>query len=300
MYNILLEASGSLTSGYLIKAIQQAGHRAIASDINQDIAARYLADEFLLMPSKHDSQLWEKITKMIIDNKIHIVLPSLDETLLEWSIRTEFYSRMGVHVITSAPATIEVCQDKWKTYEFFIRHGIPTPPTSLSQDYNLLKPRYGRGGQGVRFLAPGESVTMDQMITQQAVEGEEFTVDVFVDRHGDPVYIVPRQRWMVREGKSTGGIVVHDPEIIQWIHVICQKLRFQGPINVQCFRCTDGTLKFLEINPRVAGGMALGFAATENWFKLITDHFVNHNNVHPKPVQYGMKMLRYYDEVFVS
>ena len=28
------------------------------------------------------------------------------------------------------------------------------------------------------------------------------------------------------------------------------------------------SILFIEVNPRIGGGMALGFAATENWFDL--------------------------------
>ena len=47
------------------------------------------------------------------------------------------------------------------------------------------------------------------------------------------------------------------------------------------------------------GGMALGFAATENWINLIVEHFIENKSIHPKPIQYGMRMLRYYAEIFV-
>ena len=67
--------------------------------------------------------------------------------------------------------------------------------------------------------------------------------------------------------------MVNHPQIIKWVKRICKQIPF-GPINIQCFICKDGSVKFVEINPRIAGGMALGFAATENWINLIVDHFI--------------------------
>src|SRR5262249_42012383 len=99
--------------------------------------------------------------------------------------------------------------------------------------------------------------------------------------------------------KSIGGEVVDQPEIDRWVRRICRYAKFQGPINLQCFVNKAGKIRFTEINPRIAGGMALGFAATENWIKLAVDHFVRGRKIASKPVSYGLRMMRYYAEVFV-
>lgn len=295
---ILTEASGSLTSAYLIKAIQEAGFKCIASDINPECSGRILADDFILMPAKDDANLWGKIVPDLIQQQINVVIPSFDETLLGWAKRKKELMQQGIYVVLSEEPTIEIFQDKWLTYRFFSENGIPTPLTSLTQEYPLIKPRHGRGGYGVKVVT--EKTNMAGMISQELVEGEEYTVDVFCDQKSRPVYIVPRKRLGVRDGKSTGGIVVNQVEIIRWVEKICHIISFIGPINMQCFLGKDGTIKFIEINPRIAGGMALGFAATENWVNLIVDHLINGKIIKPKPIKFGMKMMRYYAEVFLS
>lgn len=142
---------------------------------------------------------------------------------------------------------------------------------------------------------------MDGMISQELLTGQEYTVDVLCNKDSQPVYIVPRKRIGVKEGKSTGGVTVNHSEIIYWIKKICSQLAFEGPINIQCFDCNEAGIKFTEINPRIAGGMALGFAATENWIPLLVKHFVYGKEIsNMKPIQYGMMMRRFYAEVFVS
>lgn len=298
MLKILTEASGSLTSGYLLKAIKDAGHRSVASDIDPECVGRYLADDFILLPSKDDPDLWPQTIKAMVDHGVEIVIPSLDEMLLGWSRRKSEIAQHGIHVIISPEQTIQVFQDKWLTYQFFRSAGIPAPRTSLEQEYPLVKPRMGRGSRGVRVTS--EPVSMDGMVSQELVEGEEYTVDVFCDRLSQPVYIIPRKRLGVSQGKSTGGIVVDQPVIRKWVLEICRQIQFIGPINMQCFLLNDGTVQFIEVNPRVAGGMALGLAASENWIRLIVDHLVLGKQVEPKPIIYGLMMRRYYAEVFVS
>lgn len=297
MLKILTEASGSLTSAYLIKAIKDAGFLAIGSDIDSDSVGRFLADEFITVPRKDDPNLWPILVKLLLENKIDIVLPSLDETLAGWAERKDEMMEFGTRVIISDYKTVQTFTDKWMTYLFFRDTGIPTPRTSLKQDFPLVKPRKGRGAVGVKVVA--EPLSMEGMISQELITGEEYTVDVFCDIGSRPVYIVPRKRIGVRDGKSTGGVVVHHPEIIKFVKRICSSIDFLGPLNIQCFVCTDGSVKFIEINPRIAGGMALGFAATENWVRLMVEHFVEGRPIRPKPIQYGMKMKRYYAEVFI-
>lgn len=293
---ILVEASGSLTSAYLIKSIRQANAEAIGSDVVDLTCAKCLADGFVKMPLKNDPELWGKIKKIIQLNRIDIIIPSFDEMLIGWAERKAEFDDIGCRVIISPLKAISICQDKWKTYEFFKSIGIPTPKTSLNQLYPLVKPRTGRGGQGVKIEE--KMIDMTDMISQEVVTGDEFTVDVFFDRDHQPVYIIPRRRFGVVNGKSTSGEVIENKLITDYIITIAKNVLFVGPINFQCFVDED-CVTFIEINPRIAGGMALGFAASENWVNLILENIMLGNKINPKPISYGMKMIRYYSECFV-
>lgn len=294
---ILLEASGSLTAAYLIKAVQDAGCIALASDISDECYARGLTSYFTLMPKAKDKNLWEKIEEILDSYKVQIVIPSLDETLLEWAKRKKYFEKKNISIIISDENVIETFQDKWLTYLFFKENNIPTPETSLEQKYSLIKPRFGRGSNGI-FIAK-ENVNMEGNISQELIHGTEYTIDVFCDNQHRPIYIVPRKRINVKEGKSTAGIVVKHKKIENYVRKICKATKFIGPINMQCFELENGEIKFIEINPRIAGGMALGFAATENWIPLIISNLINKKEIHPVEVKYGLKMMRYYSEVFM-
>ena len=296
MLKILTEASGSLTSGYLIKAINEVGYHAIASDVDENIASKYLASSFIKMPNVKDGDLWTKTEELLFHHKVNVVIPSLDETLLEWALRKEYFFKKVSHVIISRPDTIRIFQDKWLTYQFCMENDIPTPKTSLEQIYPLIKPRLGRGSQGIQLTE--KPIEMTGMISQEYISGKEYTVDVLCDQSSNPVYIVPRLRLNVKEGKSVYGITVYHEKIIQYVKKICGIISFQGPINIQFMENDNDDIKLIEINPRIAGGMALGFAATENWISLIVNHFIYQKKIEPKQIKYGLKMMRYYEEIF--
>jgi len=293
---VLTDASGSLTGAYLVNAIKETGALVVASDIDSTCYAKYLADEFIQMPLSNDVKLWNKIEKLLEEYQINIVIPSLDETLIDWALRKSYFAKKNTHVLISNEEVIKTFQDKWQTYQFFKKNGIPSPLTSLKQDYPLIKPRYGRGSVGV-FVTTDE-VSMEGNISQELIEGTEYTVDVFCNKESYPVYIVPRQRLNVKDGKSTAGVVIKHDRITEYVKKICEATNFIGPINIQCFETKEGEIQFIEINPRIAGGMALGFAATENWIKLLIEHFIYHKEIYPVEVKYGLKMKRYYSEVF--
>ena len=294
---ILTEASGSLVSAYLIKAIQDAGHEAVASDVSPEVAGRYLADDFIRMPDAADPDLWPQTGRLLDEHRIDLVIPSFDGTLLGWAQRR--FDPAGEHptrVMVSDPRVVETFTDKWLAARFFAAHDIPTPRTSLSQEHALVKPRLGRGGKGI--LITDERVDMAGMISQEVASGDEYTVDVLCDLAGEPLYVVPRTRGLVRDGKSTQGVVVDHPEVDAVVRRLCEAARFRGPVNVQVFADGDD-VTVIEVNPRVAGGMALGFAATENWIPLICRMLEERPVAANAPVAWGMQMMRFYAEVFV-
>ena len=296
---IMTEAAGCLASASGFKSIREAGYSVIGTDANSECYAKHLVDEFYCVPYAFDPKSKEFLFNLAIEKKIDLVIPSLDEGMIRWAEMADDLKKRGVSVAISSVDTVKICEDKWLTYLKFKESGIPTPKSSLKNEYPLVKPRLGRGGSGIHINEP--DVDMEDMISQELLSGTEYTTDVFCNLNNEPIYIVPRQRIGVKEGKSTGGIVVEQKDIIEGIKKICKAIPFVGPFNAQCFVSSTGEVKFTEINPRLGGGTALGMAATENWFPLMVETFVNRKVVQAKfPVRYGMKMGRYYAEVFYS
>lgn len=147
---VLIEASGCLTSTYMIDSIKSAGHLVCGSDIDSFNASYAYCDDFILMPRADSPTLWEEVSALLLAHKIDVVIPTLDESLLGWSERKEYFASLGIAILLSPPHTIETFIDKWRTYRFFRKIGIPTPNTALYHHYGILKPRYGRGGSGIQ------------------------------------------------------------------------------------------------------------------------------------------------------
>lgn len=296
---VLIEAAGSPVVNWLIKAVKDNRDIPVASDIAEESVGKFLAGEFITVPPHNDPELWDFLEQMLVAAKIDLVIPSLDETLALWAAKKEYLaSKYGINVVISEKETIDIFLDKYRTYLFFVENQIPTPRVSLRQEYPLIKPRTGRGGKGVRVVED-EKISMEGMISQELLSGQEYTVDCLIDHKGKPVYIVPRKRLKVTEGKSVYGVVTRHERIIDLVEKVCKAIRFFGPINIQCF-ATEKGIMFTEINPRIGGGMALGLAATENWITLIEEYLLPGKEIkEKKEIKYGLRMYRYYEEVFV-
>lgn len=293
---IFVEATGSLVSHGLIEPIRESGNICVASDASDESIGRFLADEFYQVPLATAENYTDELLDILIEKKIDMVIPTLDDALLKWdSIRSVLESN-GITLAISDKSVLDICQDKWNTYKCFIENGIPTPKTSIAQEYELIKPRNGRGGNGIQII--NRPVDMTGMISQELLQGIEYTIDVFCNIDHEPIYIVPRKRLGVKEGKSTGGVVVYRPDMDKIVRRICSVIPFTGAINIQCFNTSEG-LKFTEINPRFGGGTVLGMKATENWIDLTVRTFKGHEIVRScRPIDYGLKMGRYYAEIF--
>ncbi len=81
--NIFIEATGSLTSNYLIKAINDAGYMSVGSDISDFNHGKQLCSDFIIMPKVDDDGLWDKTKKLLLKHNVNIVIPSLDETMIK-------------------------------------------------------------------------------------------------------------------------------------------------------------------------------------------------------------------------
>ena len=206
--------------------------------------------------------------------------------------KKEFFKKLQCKVHISSPTVLKIFQDKWETYKFFKKNAIPTPKTSLENVFPVTKPRLGRGSVGVEYNNIDRS--MVGLISQEFCEGQEFTVDVFLINN-EPVYIIPRRRLRVVNGKSTIAEVFKSEKIEEIVRKICKICKFTSAINLQGFM-TGSDVKLIEINPRFGGGTALGFAASENWLSLLVNSVPK--NWSPKPIKYGTKMTRFYDEFF--
>jgi ATP-grasp domain. len=121
---------------------------------------------------------------------------------------------------------------------------------------------------------------INEPIVQDFIEGEEYTVDVFLDFQGNPITIVPRLRMAVRSGEILKGKIIKDRDIIEDITRLMKALKPIGHITVQLMKTKQG-IKYIEINPRFGGGAPMsiqsGADSCENLYRLLMGQILKYN-----------------------
>ena len=96
------------------------------------------------------------------------------------------------------------------------------------------------------------------MIVQEFLQGDEFTINIYVDANGELVAAIPHKRLSVRAGEVEKGCTVSRPDICE----IAEKLvaALPDPTGVMCFQLVDDHQRgprVFEINARFGGGYPL-------------------------------------------
>ncbi len=294
--NLLVEAVGSPAWPTLLPFLRPVAHRIVALEVDPLSVGAPLVDACILVPPYAELDSPELLLRICRDEGVDQVLPTVHEGLPLWAAHRETFRREGVEVVISPPETVAIFHDKWRTYEFFRDCGVPTPETSLDHLYELVKPRVGRGGQGLRRTRPGTE-SLEGCISQRFVRGREVSVDVLCDRAGRAVYSVQRERLAVESGLAVRARVIFDERIDRGVERIVSSARFLGIVNIQCFVEEEGVV-FTEVNPRIPGGLSLSLAATENWFARLR-RALDGAPFEPVAPKLGLTMLRHWSDVFV-
>lgn len=297
---VLVEGIGSMTFGPELKYYREINWNVVGIDISKENFGVYKCDNSYIVPKYSEEGCFESIEKVISEEKIDAVFPTINEGLPEWSRRKEYFrEKYNANVVISNKEAIDICTDKWKTYKFFCNNNIPTPETSLDMEFELLKPRIGRGSSGICYKKDVYiNFNMNGYISQKIVSGEEYTIDVLCDFDSKPIYIIPRKRLFTESGVSVKGVTVYNERLIEYTKMIIDKLKPIGIINIQCFKDND-EINFIEINPRLAGGSSLSFASSDNWFKAI-ECFINGDEYIAKEITYNNYMFRYYEDLIIN
>lgn len=218
----------------------------------------------------------EQLLDICKSDKIDLLIPTIDTDLFILSNNKERFSNIGVKVLISASEMVAVCRDKNLTSVFFRSCGVKAPDTYNDvNEYHgsfpcFIKPKDGSSSKDAFKINTLEDLfvysrRVEEYIIQPFIDGIEYTVDIFCDFDGNPIYIVPRERVAVRAGEVLKTKICLDQEMIRECKQIIEKFKPCGPITVQLIKDKKtGENYYIEINPRYGGGAPLSIKAGAN------------------------------------
>jgi carbamoyl-phosphate synthase large subunit len=318
MTTVLITGMGSTTAMSVVKGLRQQVEmplRIVGIDINRrfQIAGSSFCDLFYTVPNAVDEGYIPELLRICEVEGVQVLFPIIDIELEVIAAHVDMFRSKGVHVWISDLKTVQLCNDKYLTYRFFLENRVATPQTWLPEEvagreaamlYPLIvKPTNGVSSVDVfrvesAFELEETLKKVERPIVQEYLEGKEFTIDVVTDRDARLLAVVPRERIETKAGLSYKGKTVRNEKLIEQAGLIAQKLKIKGPCNIQC-RVNDGKAKFFEINPRFSGTLPLTIAAGVNSPLLLVKLALGE-----KPEQNyfdfraGVYMTRYWEEIF--
>lgn len=248
----------------------------IGADITDTAPALYFCDEIVIVPRIKD----EKYIPFLLDycekENIDCLIPTIDTDLLLLSKNKIAFEKIATKVLISAEEKVKLCRDKNYTADYFLSLGLKSPkPVHDVSAYRggfpaFIKPKDGSSSIDAYKANDEEDLKVyaekiGDYVIQPFINGTEYTIDIFCDYDGNPVYITPRERMAVRSGEVLKTKMVHDEVMISEMKKLIEDFKPCGQITVQLIREKNtGDDYYIEINPRFGGGAPESMKAGAN------------------------------------
>jgi carbamoyl-phosphate synthase large subunit len=298
--NILLSCAGC--RNYLIGFFKTAlaGHgQVFVSDSNPDAVSLQEADRGFILPRASHPEYFDRLLTICEQNQVDLLISLNDLELPLLAKQRDRFLKIGTVPIISDPAVIDICFDKWKTFQFLKENQIPAPKTYLSLvDARqaiatgeltfplVIKPRWGTASIGIEFpqddeelelayqlvkkrlnrtiLADISAIDPDRsVLIQEQIIGKEYGLDVINNLDGKHVATLAKRKLSMRGGETDRAITVNDPQLIDIGEKIGRNLQHIGNLDCDIFAGAQGYC-VLEMNPRFGGGYPFSHIAGAN------------------------------------
>jgi len=272
---------------YFKQTLGEDGEVHVCNSDDKTVAFHY-ADKSVISPLIYDDGYIPFLLNYCRENRIDILISLFDIDLLVLSKNKEKFAEIGTRVIVSDPETIEICNDKWKTYNFLKKNGFNVPKTYLKLEDTILaldrgeikypvivKPRFGCGSiamsiaedemallyyfrRNTRTINKSylkyESASEDEkIIYQEFLPGQEYGADVINDLNGNYKNVIVKKKIAMRAGETDISETVDEPVIKRELERLSSLTRHIANMDCDVF-LVDGKPYILEMNARFGGG----------------------------------------------
>lgn len=241
------------------------------ADITDSAPALQFCDKAVMVPKIKSEEYIPRLKEICREENIDAVIPTIDTDL--FVLAQNRYAFEKTLVIVSSPDKIKLCRDKRFTAEYFNSVGLESPhPVDDWKEYDndypaFIKPKDGSSSSFAYRVNNADELKafadhVPDYIIQPFIDGTEYTVDIFCDFEGNPVFITPRVRLAVRAGEVLKTEIRQDSRIIEEVKKLIDDYKPCGQITVQLIREKNtGKDYYIEINPRFGGGAPLSIKA---------------------------------------
>lgn len=315
MFNILVTGAGGGVGQGIIKSLKLIDDLAItiiAADMSELATGLYSADEACLVESCRSSSYLDSLANIFDKYSVDYYFPGTD---IELRFCAEYKdiikSKYGVHTVISSLETIEIADDKFKTYNFLKNNGFSHPKTEMLDQIMpenwtfpvIVKPAVGCRSIGVfkvNSMLDLEPHMKDPagVVIQECVGTEDDEYTCTIVKCGNDISPVLALKRVLRAGDTFRAAPVKSVVIESYVKDVASKLGIDGGCNFQLRLDQNGLPKIFEINSRFSGTTPfcsqLGFNPVEFYLK-------SHLGINYNPnIDYDSVVMRYWSEAVIS
>ncbi|MBD7917702.1 ATP-grasp domain-containing protein [Cellulomonas sp. Sa3CUA2] len=313
MTRVLVTGAGGPAGVAVIRSLLRRGDvEVFAADMDRWASALYLvpAGNRRLVPAGRADEFVATVRGLCARDRIDVLIPTVDVELPRLAAVRDDLAAAGTRLASPSLRTLDTCLDK-----LALAHActglvrvprtelLGTPQALSGWDFPVIvKPRRGAGSRGVRTVASASELDVvyddEDLLVQEMLPGQEYSVDVLADSTGHVVAAVPRARLRVDSGVAVAGVTVHDEELIATATAVARAVGLTSVANVQLKRDADGVPALLEVNPRFPGALPLTIAAGVDMPSLVLDDVLGRDV--PRHLDFvEIANVRYLEDVFL-
>lgn len=296
-----------------------------------------LSGKKYIVPKGTDKGYIESILDICSKEKVDAIIPQYSDELVPLSSNMGTFEKYGIKVlVTEDTKMLGIANNKKMLYEFFKgssfipHHEYAHDLDSLRESvYKLgypkkpvcMKPVDGEGGRGFRIITDEKADILSsqgispriswelvesqmggiehfpEIMVMEYLPGREYSVDC-VCKNGEAILCIPRERLETSMGVATVSVVEKNEELINISQDIISALHLSYNINIQFKYSSSGRPMLVEVNPRVSGSLVANLGAGVNMLELSLKLAYGMPLCNPK-IDWGTKMIRYYDQMFI-
>ena len=299
--NVLLSSIGR--RAYLVRYFQQALGRdgsVIATNCISETTGMFAADIAEVVPSGKDPGFINALLDVCERYKVKLLCSLHDWESPFIAAHKQRFRDIGVIPIIADSDVVDICLDKYKTWQFAKKHGILILKTFIDLDAVkhdlksgeisfplILKPRLGHSSIGIKKVYDEEQLayayrcvihelgmqefssltgenTGDFVIIQQFSEGREYGVDIVNDLNGNFVACFVKYKFAMRSGETDVAETLQFFQIETVARKIAAVTRHPGNMDADFFVSDNNEILLLELNPRFGGGYPFSHEAGAN------------------------------------
>lgn len=308
---ILSVSRKSLLCRWALKATEKYNLNLLGTDVSSYAPALSIFDQVISLPSLQEPSFVLELLQNIERFNIKLVIPTREEELLCLPIFKEKIKSSGCKILCNTLDVTKRMIDKSKFALFCANHLdcfdlriITSPEEAREEDFPLFFRR--EQGQTTLKVKIENQAALNAAFTLcpkgvaiTFLKGSEVSVDCYVSREGQIIYIVPRTRDIILGGESIVTTTIKSSVCCDVTEKLLLKAKIKGPVVLQGMLSEENFVPF-EINLRFGGASVLSFQSAYSGIELaIKEYILGEKLTSRLHYQSDLRLFKDFKEIYI-